>query len=96
MTERLEPTLGRHGHLEVALELTKLWLQETSWYAVGNVYDNARVIGTVFEAYRRQLAEGRVVDPRELAPGDEVPAAYTGLDVDQIGWQDDDEEEDEQ
>ena len=98
MTERLEPTLGRPGHLDVALELTRLWLAETSWYATGNVYDQAKLIGTVFEAYRRQLSEGRVVDPRELdANADEAPAAYTGLDVDN-GWEadEDDEEEEEE
>jgi hypothetical protein len=96
MTERLEPTLGRPGHLDVALELTKLWLAETSWYATGNVYDQAKLIGTVFEAYRRQLSEGRVVDPRELdANADEVPAAYTGLDTNNT-WDGEEEEDDEE
>ena len=95
-----EPALGGRGEalegkrLDVALELTKLWLGETSWHAPGHVYEQAAIIGRVFEAYRRQLDEGRPVDPTTLfVAQDNHPAAVGPLEWD---WEDaDDEDEDE-
>jgi hypothetical protein len=86
---KLDPTLSsgvatevRVKQLEVALELTRLWIGETSWHSPGSVYDNAKVIGRVFEAYRRQVLDGQVVDPATfLADGAVAPEAWGNLDI---------------
>ncbi len=97
----LEPALGAHGielegkRLDVALALTKLWLGETSWYAPGSVYEQAAIIGRVFEAYRRQLDEGRPVDPTTVFDAqDNHPAALGPLEWPE--WDEEDEDEDEE
>lgn len=94
----LDPTLGATDptlaakRLDVALELTKLWLGETSWYAPGSVYEQAAIIGRVFEAYRRQLDEGRPVDPTTVFdPQDNHPAAIGPLEW--PAWAEDDEDD---
>lgn len=101
----LAPALGAPGaelqakRLDVALELTKLWIGETSWYAPGSVYEQAAIIGRVFEAYRRQLDEGRPVDPTTVFEAQDTPPAALGPlewpEWEEEGDEDEDEYEDE-